>query len=440
MTPPDAGRPPRLGVHVCTRDGAERMAVLLGDLAVVLDGFDAKVIVYDDSTTSRHRASCRDACSFAELDTQYFGEPDRRALVARAGSTMELEADLLGASRPFGSGGWDLAGCRFTAMLNAAMHPDPATLHLFVDDDLRLVDADYANRPYTIDTEGVRGLLGGSGLPTERLFAAGAGFRGRADLALLEHLDAALRDSWRVEKLGDDGRLSACISSGEDHHPDSPGISGGFLLTNRRSLRAVPLSPSYNEDWIWLRQLTMAGGTITRAGSAVLHAGSPRVALSLGVLRRQFEGEVLDTSVRLCAAAALPFDVAATYVHEAFGVCVRKVDATLVRARALGTRSVCDLLRRFRAEVDRVPPAHFADLLVRQADRSRRWARAFAALTELEADDRLAARSPHRVEPFLHEPVDDAHEVRRRRAAQTVGGVGLHRARPPAPGMLDRAP
>ncbi len=351
------------------------MAVLLRDLAIVLQGFDASVIVYDDSTTPWHRASCRDACtsSSTSLGTQYFGEPERRALVAQAQGTIELAADLLDASRPFGSGEWDLAGCRFTAMLHAAMHPDPSTLHLFVDDE-------YADRSYTVDTPAIRGLLGGSGLPTERLVAAGAGFRGRADLALLEHIDAVLHDSRRAEKLGDDGRLSACISSGEDHHPDSPGISGGFLLTNRLSLRTVPLSRSYNEDWIWLRQLIMAGGSITRAGSAVVHAGSRRITLSLGVLRHQFEGEVLDTSVQLCAAAALPFDVAVTYVHEAFGFCARKVDATLARARALGARRVCEVLSRLRADIDLMPPAHFADLLVRQADRSRCWARAFAAL------------------------------------------------------------
>ena len=353
-------------MHVCSRDGPERVAVLLADLGVVVEGLDTAVVVYDDSTTAEHRASYRTVCHAA--GASYFGDDDRRALVAEAGRSPGLESDLLATGRPFGTGRWDLAGCRFTAMLHGAMHPDPSTLHLFLDDDLRLVDCEYAGQAHAVDTVAVRRLLAQPELVADRLGATGPGFRGRADMSLLEHLDASLDG-----RGGGDDDIAACLSSGVCDHPDSPGISGGFLLTNRVSLRMVPLSRSYNEDWIWLRQLRMAGGVVHRVGASVVHAGAPTVRLSLPALLHQFEGEVLDTAVRLSEEAGVPFEACSEKVHEAFELCKGRLEAT--EARAGGMRLLGDL----RVAIDAQPPGRYSDLLRCQAERSRRWARAFGS-------------------------------------------------------------
>jgi hypothetical protein len=379
-----------LAVHVCSRDRPDRVAVLLHDLARVLgDGIAASVTVYDDSSTARGRASYRDVCRSAPLAVRYFGEKDRRVLIASARHALGADRDLFATGRPLGEGGWDLAGCRFTAMLHGAVHPRPTTLHLFLDDDLRLVDCRYRDQVFTVDGASLRRHLGGAEVPTDRLFAAGVPYCGRADVALLEHLDALL-DAGRAGEAAPpssditvpDLTFPAMATAGPYVHPDSPGISGGFLLTNRLSLRALPLFRSYNEDWIWLRQLALAGGTIHRFDAPVVHAGDRRFALSLPILLGQFEGEVFDGAWRRCGEAATPADACHWYVEDAYDECSRRVDATWRRAAAQGLDDVVDLLGQLRGAVREAPRDTFRDRLRRHVERSWRWERAFAGLED----------------------------------------------------------
>ncbi len=344
------------------------------------------VTVYDDSTTDAGRASYRAVCAGADLAVRYFGEEDRRALVATAERALRPPPDALATSRPLGSGGWDLAGCRFTAMLNGAMDPRPSSRHLFLDDDLRLVDCQYAGQELAVDTAAIGLHLAGAELPTEGLFAAGVPFRGRADMALLEHLDAVLETmSAGCGVACPDGHrpgsaFPAVITSSPYVHPDSPGFSGGFLLTNRLSLRTVPLFRSFDEDWIWLRQLALAGGTVHRFDEPVVHAGNGLFGLSVPVLLHQFEGEVFDGAWRRCAEAGLPFAAGDRFVEEAFEECARGLDATLARASAVAIGSVVELLCELRAQVRQAPPDLFRDMMRVHVERSRQWELAFAAL------------------------------------------------------------
>ena len=382
------GRVP-LAVHVCTRNRSRSVGLLLADLAAVLEGFDSTVTVYDDSTAPSSRDACRAVCGSAPVDVRYFGEPQRRALVASAAAALPSARECLEVSRPLGAPGWDLAGVRFTAMLDAALDRGPANAHLFLDDDIRLAGCSYGGARFDVRThavsEALRAQAGSDGL-----LAAGAPFLGRADLSALEHFDAFL-----------DGLLAGgappppagprsspsfpvTVTSVPHVHPDSPGISGGFLVTTKQALRTVPLAKSYNEDWIWLRQLAAADGTIRELAVAVVHAGPLRSRLSAEGLFLQFEGEVLDLALaRSTGSARSPAD----HADEAFRACAGRLETVAEKARAARAAAVApDLTAAVRAlegaqaRVRTAAPAAYAAKLEDHLRRSRRWSEAFAAL------------------------------------------------------------
>ncbi|HYX44693.1 MAG TPA: hypothetical protein VE760_06580 [Acidimicrobiales bacterium] len=395
MTP--GGRVP-LGVHVCTRNRPRSVRLLLADLAAVLDGFDATVTLYDDSTTASWRAASRAACAAAAVEVRYFGEAERRELVASAAAALPSARECLAVSRPLGTRGWDLAGVRFTAMLDAALDREPATAHLFLDDDIRLAECSYGGERLAVDArtlgEALREEAGSKGL-----LAAGAPFLGRADLSALEHFEAfldrvlcdepvaGLRGPNAVANTGSSASFPVVTTSVAHVHPDSPGISGGFLLTTRGALRTVPLAKSYNEDWMWLRQLAAAGGRIRKLDVAVVHAGPRHFRLSSAGLFLQFEGEVLDLT--LARSAGSQTSVTRT-VDDAFTACADRLGAVAQKARkAAGI--VPELVPALaaldgaKARVRRATPAAYAAQLSEHLRRSQQWRAAFAALGAVPA-------------------------------------------------------
>ncbi len=172
------------------------------------------------------------------------------------------------------------------------------------------------------------------------------------------------------------------VTSVPHMHPDSPGVSGGFLVTTRRALRTVPLARSYNEDWIWLRQLGAVGGTIRELDVAVVHAGSRRFRVSSDGLFLQFEGEVLDLTLARCGGWE---PSAARNVDEAFRACADRLETVAQKARK-ATATVPALagavvaLEGAQARVRRAAPAAYAARLAEHLRRSRQWREAFAAL------------------------------------------------------------
>lgn len=374
-----------LSVHVCTRNRPRSVRLLLADLAPVLGDFDATVTLYDDSTTASSRDACRTVCASAPVDVRYFGERQRQKLVASAAAAVPSARGCLGVSRPLGTRGWDLAGVRFTAMLRAALDPRPETGHLFLDDDIRIADCSYGGRSFEVDPRAVSKTLK-AGTGGDGLAAAGAPFLGRADLSALEHfeafLDRVLADQPVAVGDGSSPSFPVVVTSVPHVHPDSPGISGGFLLTTQRSLRSVPLAKAYNEDWIWLRQLALAGGRIRELDVAVVHAGPRRFRLSAHALFLQFEGEVVDLALALGAGSAESPD---RRVYEAFEACAGRLDAVVDRARgAAGTApalaAAVGALEAAQARVRRAAPAAYASRLDEHLRRSRQWSDAFAAL------------------------------------------------------------
>jgi hypothetical protein len=377
------GRVP-LAVHVCTRNRSRSVRVLLADLGTVLDGFDARVTVYDDSTSTRSRDACRAACGSAPIPVRYFGEAERRALVASAAGALPSARECLEVSRPLGSPGWDLAGVRFTAMLDAGLDPG-STAHLFLDDDIRVAPCSYAGDRFDVDPVAL-----GDALRTvaegDDLLAAGAPFLGRADLSALEHFEAFLDGvpgrAPPVARAGSPPSFPVVVTSVPHVHPDSPGISGGFLLTTTRALRTVPLARSYNEDWIWLRQLIAAGGTIREIGVAVVHAGPTRFRLSTEGLFLQFEGEVLDLTLASNGGSAAP---AARHSQDAFQACADRLETVLRKARhaesaAPDLAPAVAVLVGARARVRGAAPLAYASKLGEHLRRTRLWKEAFAAL------------------------------------------------------------
>lgn len=372
-----AGLP--LCVHICTRNRPRSVRRLLNDLRVVLDGFAATVTVYDDSTTESSRRACQAACASARLDVRYFHERERQSLLAVARATVPSAEACLEVSRPLGFPGWDLAGVRFTAMLHGALDSRRSAAHLFLDDDIRLADCRYAGRSFPVDAaavgKAIRAEAEGGGM-----LAAGAPFLGRADLSALEHFEAFL-DHVEAEEPGVAASPSfpAAVAVEPHVHPDGPGISGGFMLTTTKALRVAPLSRSYNEDWLWLRQLALTGGTVREMDVAVVHAGPLRSRLSAPGLFLQFEGEVLDL------ALALGGESADRFVGEAFATCAGRLDAVLRRARGLTdcSRPVAAAVRALegaRTQIRKASPAMYAERLATHLRRTPRWAEAFAAL------------------------------------------------------------
>ncbi len=397
-----------LSVHICTRNRPRSIRQLLNDLQVVLDGFAATVTVYDDSTTEASRQACQAVCANSPLGVRYFDEHERQTALAAARVAIPSAEACLDVSRPLGSPGWDLAGVRFTAMLHGALnggtlrsghaggtlrsghaggtlrsgHAGRAA-HLFLDDDIRLADCRYAGRSFRVDgaavAKAIRAEAEGGGM-----FAAGAPFLGRADLSALEHFEAFLDDVSAGEPRANASPSFPAVVAVEPHvHPDGPGISGGFMVTTTEALRAAPLSRSYNEDWLWLRQLALAGGTIREMDVAVVHAGPPRSRLSAGGLFLQFEGEVLDLALAL--ALALGGTSADRFVDEAFATCAARLDTVLRRARRMTgqARSIAagvGALEGAWARVQQASPARYAERLAAHLGRTPRWREGFAAL------------------------------------------------------------
>lgn len=365
-----------LAVHVCTRNRPASLRRLLSDLAWALDGFDAIVNVYDDSTTESSQRACQRTCALAPVPVLYFGESEREQLVASALAAIPSAEDCLEVGRPLGAPGWDLAGVRFTAMLNGALD-GRAAAHLFLDDDIRLDDCSYAGQRFEVDAVRLAKTIAVLvEAETEDRFAAGTPFLGRADLSALEHFEAYLDGGCPG---GTSLSFPAVLTSVPSVGPDGPGISGGFLLTTREALRTVPLAKSYNEDWLWLRQLTLAGGVVRQLDIAVVHAGTRWVRLSSGRLFLQFGGEVLNL------ALALGGESGDRFVGEAFRACAGRLEAVLARARELAGRSATTsaatrALEGAQARVRRTSPATYAAKLSEHLRRTVVWREAFGTV------------------------------------------------------------
>lgn len=365
-----------LCIHVCSRDRPVSLRHLLEDLAALLEGFAVRVTVYDDSTTQQHRDEYAALVEKATLRANYFGEAERIALAERGAAIDPVLAEMVAA--PLGRPEWDLARVRQVAFFNAALHGIGDESQLFLDDDLRLSDCIYSGVEFRVDHEEVRRELSAK-LGTGGLWAAGAPYRGRADLSALEHLEAIFDQGAAMPAASEYGdRFPAVITPWASLHPDSPGLSGGFLVTNPTTLRAFPLCPSYNEDWIWLRQLALGGGVLVPFGFSVVHAGEVSFSLSAPTLVMQFQGEVLDAAVRLCQLGMLQLSSALTLLDEAHRICLERLDEVMYRAdRSHELRGATRVLIAARAEVGSLPLDWFRHKLITHLERSQRWARAW---------------------------------------------------------------
>ncbi|MEA2442167.1 MAG: hypothetical protein QOH76_3591, partial [Thermoleophilaceae bacterium] len=212
-----------------------------------------------------------------------------------------------------------------------------------------------------------------------------------------EHFEAVVERVGRGEVVEVGGTGAAPlfpveVTSDPYVHPDSPGISGGFLLTNGHALRSVPLLRSYNEDWIWLRQLRARGGAVHRFGFSVVHAGATHFGFSVRGLLTQFDGEVLDQALVLGS------------VDEALRGCRARLHAVVERAAAVSVVAAgyapaavavgIQTLERVAVEVGRRSAAGYCATLDRHLERSDRWRDAFTA------DPTLCASSQSALSPL----------------------------------------
>jgi len=149
---------------------------------------------------------------------------------------------------------------------------------IFFDDDISFADCDFQGRAFCSDGAQLLGQV--AGLPVHSRSVLGCGYRGRQDLALLDHINLS---SGRAG--GYDGNASCERQDIENEAPG--GLTGAFLFVPERSDRLPKFLPGYNEDYFWLRRMQRDGFELTRSTHRLVHA--PREGLEISSARLWFE-------------------------------------------------------------------------------------------------------------------------------------------------------
>jgi hypothetical protein len=160
-----------------------------------------------------------------------------------------------------GSPGWNLYSARNFAFLYLAVNAIPTQPILLLDDDV--LCQPNSSSDLHIPAE-VAPLLQWASAPTSELYAIGPEFLGREDIPVLQYLYKASRQI--VGRYVCDSFPNVIVAEPGSLDPAEDVPSGGMLLTNARSLAQFPLTPFYNEDWIWARMLAATKEAFVRRG------------------------------------------------------------------------------------------------------------------------------------------------------------------------------
>lgn len=291
---------------------------------------DGQAICYivDDSTRPECSARVHSLAGAAGRDGLQLAVIDQARHDAITGQLAGLGVEpvrlLESVTRKLGEGPWDLAGVRNLAFLLAYCYSDEDDLVVFLDDDILLTGCVYRGRFVEVDGASlIRELL--SRTPGRELVASGVAYLGQFDGSILDHLRLVSEDTLRSlsREPGDcDARdqagplleelslfpstLPAKLAFADARNStEGPGISGALLATTPASLRSHFLPACYNEDWIWLALLGLAGAAVCRVSGSALHAAPPQREIGRAVLDYQNRGEVVYRAVR-CAMNDAP--------------------------------------------------------------------------------------------------------------------------------------
>ena len=156
--------------------------------------------------------------------------------------------------RPLGSEGWNLFSARNFIWLHLASHLPDHQIICMLDDDVLAGATKYRGVEYDPTAWRLLNRINDYGLKF-RYIAIGPRFLGREDVPFLRHIVKSSRAFSRHRHC--DGFPYHIANSCKYLDREDPVPSGGFMLTNVASIRAMPLLPFYNEDWIWAKMISL---------------------------------------------------------------------------------------------------------------------------------------------------------------------------------------
>lgn len=165
--------------------------------------------------------------------------------------------------------------------------PDDHDVLIMFDDDMCFTDVDYRGR--RLRSEGpavIREALGMCDLPTA---VVGCEYVGRQDLSILEHI--------RLDKTGVSSMIAPALARANIASMAPGGISTAFLAVAAPAWRLPDFPEHYNEDYVWLNALELAGWPLLRTTSQLAHVPPGEVAVDSVALSYQVFGEIVWLAV-----------------------------------------------------------------------------------------------------------------------------------------------
>ncbi|WP_040789535.1 hypothetical protein [Nocardia paucivorans] len=262
-------------IHICTKDGPERLSALLSDIASVAPTVDT-VFVYDDSVNWVSRVRNRSALQSMSFRTVHIDESARRELLRdMPWPSPEAKSYAAYAFKELGKPKWDYAGVRALVHFIAASASPVESKLLFLDDDLRLIDGSFGGERYRVDSEAIARLLAE---PISSDGVVGAEFVGRPDVYDVEYARSAMKLGYRDAGRGGNNRFALDYEDieREETWASKVSIGGGFLLLSGNGARQAPIPHHYNEDCVFITVLEAYGYHVKAAPFKPLHAGGRR--------------------------------------------------------------------------------------------------------------------------------------------------------------------
>lgn len=150
------------------------------------------------------------------------------------------------------------------------------------DDDVSFADCAYQNQQFRSD--GASLMCEVAQLPRSPHTVLGCCYRGRQDLALLDHI--RLADVRATEP-------SPSIERADVPNEAPGGVTGAFLSVPRSVQHLPHFLAVYNEDYFWLRRMAREGWRLYCSPSALVHAPPGKLEISRSRLIFEMRGEVL---------------------------------------------------------------------------------------------------------------------------------------------------
>jgi hypothetical protein len=202
----------------------------------------------------------------------YHGAAEQHKMLAFVATRWGLDANTFDLFfRRLGGLKWDLGGVRSYAMVLANVIGKPSSPIVMIDDDI--VIAPQARSGSAIDT------LEQDVLDNPRLLTGGI-IKGSPDESSIETA---------IPRICHLAHSKNHLLQAEMAMP----ISGGFIAFNSASSYLYPFPRWYNEDWTWLAQCQTQGCSVRVDRRVVAKQISSQKKLSLAIMKREQEGELL---------------------------------------------------------------------------------------------------------------------------------------------------